>query len=295
MKPQLVFLHGRSQQHRDAAALKNQWIEELGRGLTAAGLEMPLPEDQIRFPYYGDTLFQLTEGADGDVAKVIVAGNDAEDALELEMQAAIIEEIRRKKDITDAQVAEFAGTNVLEAGVLNNQWVQAILKAIDNHVPHGSGLSIALFTKDVYHYLRNPGARDAIESGVRQAMEPGVPTVVVGHSLGSVVAYNLLKREGKENGWLTPLLVTLGSPLAVTAIRRAVGPNRHPECVTKWFNALDERDFVALYPLNDAFFPTAPAIDNKTDVDNPTENRHGIEGYLADTVVATRIYEALKS
>lgn len=295
MKPQLVFLHGRSQQHRDAAALKNQWIEELSRGMDAAGLEMPIPEDQIRFPYYGDTLFQLTEGADRDVAKVVVAGNDAEDALELEMQAAIIEEIRSKEGITDAQVAEIAGTDVLEAGVLNNEWVQAILKAIDNHVPYGSGLSIALFTKDVYHYLRNPGTRDAIESGVRQALEPGVPTVVVSHSLGSVVAYNLLKREGKQNGWLTPLLVTLGSPLAIRAIRRAVGPNRHPECVAKWFNALDERDVVALYPLNDAFFPTDPAIDNKTDVDNPTENRHGIEGYLTDTVVAARIYEALKS
>ena len=124
-------------------------------------------------------------------------------------------------------------------------------------------------------------------------MEPGVPTVVVSHSLGTVVAYNLLKREGKQNGWVTPLFVTLGSPLAVKAIRKAVAPNRHPEGVGTWFNALDERDVVALYPLNDAFFPTDPAVENKTDVDNPTENRHGIEGYLADPVVAAKIYEGV--
>ncbi len=40
-------------------------------------------------------------------------------------------------------------------------------------------------------------------------------------------------------------------------------------------------------------FDITPAIENKTDVDNPTENRHGISGYLTDAVVAKRIYDAL--
>lgn len=296
MNPRLVFVHGRSQQGKDAAALKCQWMESLHKGMTAAGLVMPLRDDSIRFPYYGDTLFGLTAGvASGQIADVIVHGNDEEDRLELELQANIVEEIRRKVGITDTQMTEVAGTDVLNHGVLNKEWVQKILSAIDRYVPYGSGLSIALFTKDVYHYLRNPGVRDEIESGVRLAMEPAVPTVVVSHSLGTVVAYNLLKREGKQSGWVTPLFVTLGSPLGVTAIRKAVGPNRHPEGVSKWFNALDERDVVALYPLNDAHFPTNPTIENKTDVDNQTENRHGIEGYLTDPVVAAKIYEGLKS
>jgi hypothetical protein len=295
MNPQLVFIHGRSQQHKDGAALKRQWIEALRTGLAAADLEMPLPDDSVRFPYYGDTLFDLTKGVTADeVAEVIVRGSGGEDRLEREMQVAILEEIRRKAGITDAQLAQAAGTEVVEQGILNHEWVHGILTAIDRYVPHGSGLSIALFTRDVYHYLRNPGVRDTIENGVRAAMEPGVPTVVVSHSLGTVVAYNLLKREGQQNGWVTPLFVTLGSPLAVTAIRKAVGPNRHPECVGTWFNAMDERDVVALYPLDDAHFPTDPAVDNKTDVDNPTENRHGITGYLGDPVVAARIYEGLK-
>lgn len=295
MNRQLVFIHGRSQQHKDGAALKRAWIEALRKGLAAADLEMPLSDDSVRFPYYGDTLFGLTKGATVDeVAEVIVHGSDGEDRLEREMQAAILEEICRKAGITDAQLAQAAGTEVLEKGILNQEWVHGVLAAIDLYIPHGSGLSLALFTRDVYHYLRNPGARDQIENGVRRAMEPGVPTVVVSHSLGTVVAYNLLKREGQQNGWVIPLFVTLGSPLAVTAIRRAVAPNRHPECVGTWFNALDERDVVALYPLDDAHFPTDPAVENKTDVDNPTENRHGITGYLGDPVVAARIYEGLK-
>jgi len=71
---------------------------------------------------------------------------------------------------------------------------------------------------------------------------------------------------------------------------------RCPECVTAWFNAMDERDVVALYPLTPAFFPLAPeqpAIANKTTVRNRTRNRHGIGGYLDDQEVARRIYDAL--
>lgn len=131
------------------------------------------------------------------------------------------------------------------------------------------------------------------------ALSPDVETVVVSHSLGTVIAYNLLRREGQMRGWNVPLFVTLGSPLAVTEIRKTLksfSTARCPECVVKWFNALDERDVVALYPLNTEHFPLEPAdpaIDNKRDVRNNTSNRHGIAGYLDDEEVARRIHAAL--
>jgi hypothetical protein len=53
---------------------------------------------------------------------------------------------------------------------------------------------------------------------------------------------------------------------------------------------------VALYPLDPKNFPidpAVPAIENKRDVDNDTDNRHGISGYLGDPVVARRIHDAL--
>jgi surfactin synthase thioesterase subunit len=52
-------------------------------------------------------------------------------------------------------------------------------------------------------------------------MQPDMPTVVVGHSLGAVVSYCLLRRDGDANRWAVPLYVTLGAPLAVTAIKKA--------------------------------------------------------------------------
>ena len=148
--------------------------------------------------------------------------------------------MKEAKGITDEQVEAIFAKDVRERGALNWEWVQAILKAIDQHVPGASGASIALATRDVYQYLKNPGIRDTIETGVRQAMQPGVPTVVVSHSLGTVVAYNLLRREGVAAGWKVPLFITLGSPLAVKVIRSALSPIDTQRALragsTQWMN-----------------------------------------------------------
>lgn len=293
MMRQLVFVHGRSQQGKDALALKAEWIASLESGLAKSGLRLPIPEPDVRFPYYGQTLYDLVSGAD-QPADVVIRGATA-DAEEEAFVKAVLQETARKEGITDDDVRTALGAQVVQRGPLNWEWLQGILKVIDRHVPFGSGASVALFTRDVYQYLKNPGIRDRIEAGVRQALRPGVETVVVSHSLGTVVAYNLLRREGKQNGWVVPLFVTLGSPLGVTAIKNALKPIKHPECASKWFNAMDERDVVALYPLDSNGFGVSPAIENKTDVRNHTDNRHGIAGYLDDEVVAKKIYDSLKA
>jgi len=293
MSKQLVFIHGRAQQNKDADALKQEWIDAWQAGLDANGLRLPVAKDQIHFPYYGQTLYDLVEGVPpGEAAQVIVKGENA-DAEERAFMRAVLREIAQGAGIDDARLAEAAGQDVVAKGPLNWEWLQGVLKALDRYVPKASGASIALATNDVYQYLSNPGIRDEIEGGVRQAMPAGSPTVVVSHSLGTVVAYSLLRREGAAQHWQVPLLVTLGSPLAVTEIKRRLAPLKHPPCVAAWFNALDERDVVALYPLDSRNFPITPPIENKRDVDNQTENRHGISGYLNDPVVAKRIYDAV--
>jgi hypothetical protein len=154
-------------------------------------------------------------------------------------------------------------------------------------------------TSDVYQYLKNSNIRETIDKGVADSLTVGVETVVVAHSLGTVVAYNLLRQQGHLRGWKIPLFVTLGSPLAIEEIRKTLksfAPTRCPECTSRWFNAMDERDVVALYPLTPKNFPldpTKPSIQNKVDVRNRTSNRHGISGYLDDAEVAKIIHKAL--
>jgi hypothetical protein len=297
MTKRLVFVHGRAQEGKDSVALKAEWIDCWRQGLAKRGLPLPLAESDIRFPYYGDTLSQLSNGlSQADAAKVVVRGTGIDDA-EKEFTRKMAAELRSR--ITDAQLAEVAGQVVVERGLLQWDWFQNILEAVDRHVPFASSASIALFTHDVYQYLHADAVQAVIDEGVAAAVEPGVDTVVVSHSLGTVVAYRLLRQWGRERGWRVPLFVTLGSPLALQAIRdklRSEAPTRCPECVAAWFNAFDPGDVVALHPLHISAFPldpAAPAIENKDDVDNPTPNKHGISGYLADPEVAERLYRAV--
>jgi hypothetical protein len=205
----------------------------------------------------------------------------------------VLNEIRGKLGITDREVLEIAGGDIVQKGIQNKKWVLAILRAIDRHVPGGSGATIAIATNDVYQYVRNPGVRDTIDTGVRNALSTDKANVVVSHSLGTIVAYALLTREGKVAKWQVPFFMTLGSPLAITMIKNSLKPIKSPDVVGKWVNALDVTDVVALYPLDKEHFNVEPAIENLAHVHNETSNHHGISGYLKDKIVASRIYEAL--
>jgi hypothetical protein len=291
---QLVFVHGRSQQYKDAGDLKHQWIDSLQEGLDKSGLELPLAEEDIRFPYYGQTLFDLASGAaPNEIADVVIRGAKSDDE-ERQFVTAVLEEVIAAAEISETELGSH-GVGANARGPGQWEWVQRLLELLDRRVPGASAASIATFTHDVYHYLTNPGVQDKIDAGGRAAISPGTETVVVGHSLGTVVAYRLLRREGESLGWQVPLFVTLGSPLAVTAIRKMLAPIAHPSCAGRWFNAMDQADIVALYPLDQRGFDVDPASENKTDVHNQTRNRHGIVGYLNDAVVANRIHEALEA
>lgn len=296
MNCQLVLIHGRAQEHKNAADLKQEWLTTFERGLANAGLSLPISHSDIHFPYYGQTLFDLVDGSSEEAAaQVVVRGRTSADTARREFIASVVEEVRQASNIDDASIDAVLARGVKEKGVLQWEWVQAALEAIDLHVPSASGASIALATNDVYQYLRNPGISGVIDSGVRKAIQANVPTVVVAHSLGTVVGYNLLRRDGEELKWKIPLFVTLGSPLAVTAIHQSLRPIRFPSCVTQWFNASDPLDIVALHPLDQERFAVEPAIENMLDVQNATANHHGISGYLDNPKVARRIYDALKA
>jgi hypothetical protein len=295
MSRHLVLVHGRSQQDKDADDLKRVWMDALEEGLAVSGLTLPVPESDVHFPYYGDTLIDFLEGKPPDeVAEIVIKGaSDAELAV---FVAEAMEEVRRKLGVTEAEIAARAGDEVVEKGPLNWQWVQTVMKVIDSKTEHGSGLSIFLATRDVYHYLVDKATKDEIDGGVAAAIPPGVETVVVGHSLGSVVTHSLLKTLGESLDLRVPQLVTVGSPLGIKRISGSIKPPRWPSRVSRWFNARDPRDVVALYPLTPDHFVVgddAPGIVDKSDVDNTTSNRHGISGYLSDPDVARAIYDGL--
>jgi len=185
----LVLVHGRSQQNKDATALKREWLDALHAGFRAAGIDTRIDEADVAFPYYGDTLAQLADDVQVPAAEVIVAGpGDVGDG-EREFIGAVVAEAVAKAGLSEADIRAAAEAGLIELGPLNWPWVLAALRALDRS-PGLSGAGIALATRDVYTYLRNAGVQRVIDRGVVTAMAGGGDTVVVAHSLGTVVAYN---------------------------------------------------------------------------------------------------------
>lgn len=293
MNTHLVFVHGRAQEGKDGHALKREWISTFERGLAKSGLQLPIPESQIHFPYFGDTLHDLTKNLPEDQAARVTVMGAREDTSRQEFLAAVLQDVQQARGLSDSQVREAMASTHIVQGPLQWEWVQGILAAIDRYLPGASAASVALATNDVFHYLRDGRTAGVINKGVQSAMQAGVRQVVVSHSLGTLVAYNVLCNSASAGQWNVPLFVTLGSPLAVTAISQSLTPLKYPPAVGGWFNAMDGRDVVALYPLKTPYFNMAPPIENKVDVQNHTENHHGISGYLDDQEVARRIHAAL--
>lgn len=285
----LVLIHGRAQQGRDPAKVKTEWLDALKRGATAQGLSLP-GDVEIALPFYGDTLDSFARQFEIPLASEIQSRGAVQDEF-LAFQEQFAEAIRTRSGVTDAQVDAEYGNDPQPRGPLNWKWVQAILRAIDKN---GGGLSqsaIEAFTRDVFLYTTRAGVRDAIDAIVAASLTEA-PTVVVSHSLGTIVAYSVLLRDTRA--LQVPLLVTVGSPLGVRAVRDQFRPLKSPRPVKAWYNAYDTRDVVSLYGLDKDSFPIAPPVENYPGVKNHTDNRHSIEGYLDDPFVAKRIVSALK-
>jgi hypothetical protein len=288
----LLLVHGRAQQGKDPVVLKKEWISALTLGAKAAGLALPNGLD-VAFPYYGDALDKFTREYDIPLTSDIQAkGRDSIDENFLVFQAQVAEEVRQKAGVTETQVDSEYGANPREKGPLNWEWVQATLRAIDKY---GGGISqktLEQFTRDAFLYTTRITVQKEIDRIIANELTEE-PTVVVAHSLGSIVTYHVLSSDPRP--LKVPLHVTLGSPLGIRAVRDRFKPLRFPPPAKAWYNAFDNRDVVALYPLDDGNFYVRPKIENNNTVKNHTDNRHGIVGYLDDSHVAKKILESLSS
>jgi pimeloyl-ACP methyl ester carboxylesterase len=285
----LILVHGRSQQGRDPFELQSIWMETLRRG--AAKINRTLPEGlDVAFPYYGDKLDELARQSEIPVTNDIQAkGHPVNDDF-LKFQAAVAEAMRSGAGITDAQVQQEFGAHTTERGPQNWAWVQAIIRAIDRYSGGVSQSTIEFFMRDIYLYTTRAGVRDEIDRLVGPVLNE-TPCVVIGHSLGSVVAYNILRTD--RRALKVEAYITVGCPLAIRAIRDQLRPIGFPTPVKAWYNAFDPKDVVALYPLDARNFPVSSAIENYGKVRNATDNRHGIIGYLDDADVAKHVLDAL--
>ena len=284
----LVLIHGRSQQEKDPDALKAEWLQALDQALANQGLSLP-PEVSVCFPYYGDSLAALCRvPAETSAPHVLLRGlSSSSEARRLFEQ--MIRTAAQRYEISDADALSGSESGISERGFQNTELVLGLARLLSG-VEGISTSVIGQFAEDVHSYLTNPGIAKFINDGVRGAFDPTIDTVVVSHSLGTVVSHRVLNEL--DSTYRISHLITLGSPLGIPLIQNLLAPLKRPSCVVKWFNGRDPKDVVALFPLAQPHFPLVDIVDN-SGIENRTPNRHSISGYIGDLHVARVIYDAI--
>ncbi len=286
----ILMIHGRAQGGKDPDNLKTEWIKTLQKGYKSAGI--PFPQDvEFDFPFYGNKLDQYAAQSNLPSPRDVAAKGPGKDLEFEQFMQSVLDEMKNRTGISDKEVAaEMRPGAPQEKGIQNWEWVQAILEVIDRRFTTISDFSIELFLKDVFLYVTKPAVTRGINQIVREKLTDE-PTIVIGHSLGSVVGYKVIAENLAHLNLIK--YITVGCPLGITAISSKLGPLQNTGGKKGWYNAYDTRDVVALNPLDNRYFPTTPPIVNYGGVDNQTDNRHGIIGYLNNAEVARRVAEAL--
>lgn len=236
----VVFVHGIGKQQDGEDTLVRSWLPALTDGLRRAGHTVLLDPSDVAMAFYGD-LFRPTGRllAVGDPAYTAA---DVEEGFERELLLAWWAEAAR----TDPGVVPPDASDTLAA---TPRSVQSALRALSGSKFFADVAlrSMVADLKQVRGYLLDPRTRASVRARVRDAIGPDT-RVVVAHSLGTVVAYEVLCA-------LTPhritALVTLGSPLGIPNLvfdRLDPAPGRWPgpaETLT-WTNLAATGDAVAL-------------------------------------------------
>ena len=293
----LIFVHGIKQEGKTAESLTAEWMDALRPALAKAGYA---GADVIpAVPFYGDILADLASGTAALMAEAQGGAMPLAGAEEAAFLAEGMEEIAAKNPRVDSNAVakeseKIAATEppTAQGGFSpHNRILNSVVRVLERLSPLHGDVTLRLLNQ-AYVYLRQPGAGDQIDARVAPHLADG-PCVIVAHSLGTIVTFKLLRRLALEGRPLdVPLLVTVGSPLSLRTVRKALGPSfKPPAGIGHWLNAYDVDDFVALgQGLTKATF--ADGIENRQ-VENSGDDAHAIAGYLADAEIVKAIVARL--
>ena len=287
---QVVCVHGVGQQREAPETLHAVWVPALCGGVGLAGGQ--LPETEVRCAFYGD-LFR-PPGRHLAAGDPLIRAEDL-DPFERDLLAAWWDETAR----TDAAVVAPDARTL--AGAPRS--AQSALRALSGYRFFAALGERALLRdlRQVRDYFRDPEIRRRARERVSEAV--GNDTrVLVGHSLGSVVAYEAL---AANPGWPVRMLVTLGSPLGIpnlifdrlhpvplSVADAGQGPRgRWPGPGRAWVNVADQGDVVALVKdLRDAFGVEVDGwiVDNGATV-------HDVKPYLTAVETGRAIWKGVGS
>ncbi|MEE1810306.1 hypothetical protein [Streptomyces sp. BE133] len=199
----VVGVHGVGKQLMGSEMLRSDWFPALSDGLRHAGRQA-VPRSDFTMAFYGD-LFR-PPGRTLAVGDPMFTASDVTDGFELDLLLAWWQ---HAADI-DPAVPPATGSTTLAR---SPRAAQTALRALQGSrfFADVSLRALVFDLKQVRRYLLDPDLRTAAHRRVQERIGPGT-RVAVGHSLGSVVAYEALCAMP---GHPVKALVTLGSPLGM--------------------------------------------------------------------------------
>jgi len=284
--PRIVCVHGVAQQRKGPQSLHTEWFPALADGCWLAGTKLD-PTD-VECVFYGG-LFRPPGRALGP-GDPIIRLEDLDEVEVALLQAWWTEAARVDGAVVPLDTETLAATP---------RSVQRARRALSGSRFFAGLAERALLSdlRQVRRYFREPEIRQAAQAIVAGALTPDV-RVVVGHSLGSVVAYEALCAQTAHS---VDMLVTLGSPLGIrNLIFDRLQPQPQPDGldglrgtwptgVQSWVNIADAGDVVALEKdLRSRF---GPGVDGFL-VDNGA-TAHDVQPYLTAPETGQAISQGL--
>jgi hypothetical protein len=279
--PLIVGIHGIAQQVRGPEVLRATWMPALRDGLTLSGAEPP-DETDLEMAFYGD-LFRAPGGK--AVGGPTYVATDVQEGFEQELLEAWWTRAAASDDgVPGPDAATKVRTPKMTQRALNALSQSHFFAGLTERLIIG-------FIKQVHAYLTDDSIRAEIQARVDRVVSPDT-AVLVGHSLGSVVAYEAVCAHPRWD----VTLITLGCPLGIRNIvfdRLRPPPHddrgQFPAGASSWTNIADTGDVVALVKRLSPLFG-----DRVQDllVDNGSK-AHDISPYLTAAQTGHAIAEGL--
>lgn len=218
----IVLVHGIAQEQEAADTLESEWLPALAGGVRAAGY--PAIADclwrdraiEVRMAFYGSRYRRPDQqGEDpGDLheAEATLAEQLAIEWLERAAQQASRPREKATAGRELAYVRHEVGAEEAGSGAVLRSAINGLAR-LRWFAPHGLAFAARFVAKSlaqVTRYFSDEEIRSAAQQAVLDRIGPETK-IVIGHSLGSVVAYEAVQRLDQS----LPLLITLGSPLGL--------------------------------------------------------------------------------
>lgn len=287
----IVVVHGIGKQYLGPHSLQGDVAPALLDGVRLAD-GPPLQPDDVEVAFYGHWF--RPPGPDRAKGEPAYTHRDVTDPFEAELLLALWREASR---LEPDRVPRPDGSATSRSKVAVPHTVQRALYALSrsSFLTGVADRFLIGVLKQVRRYLTDDGVRDRVQGEIAACIAPDT-RVLVGHSLGSVVAYEALCAHPE---WPVRTLVTIGSPLGIPhlvldRLRPApqAGKGRWPGAVRRWSNVCDRRDVVALAKELAPLFPDADRSVTDVLVDNGWR-AHAIEHHLTAAETGAAIAEGL--